>query len=165
MSHGRPPRRRRPIALNPFLHALDHATKLTRAERDQVMGPLRGAAAALRQGVATELDWALAVTAVNVGDAIEAQGIVRGLAGHLRNIDLALQEIGKRARAAGTWQAPALYYEERDFLDLLVDLHDHQVKSLSFGEFSRARDTAIAQTRSAPGGRVVHVDQPQGELA
>ncbi|WP_171022547.1 hypothetical protein [Variovorax sp. 3P27G3] len=129
------------------------------------MNPLRGAVASLRRGVATELEWALAVTAVNIGDAIETQGVVRGLAGHLRSIDLALQEIGKRARSSGDWRPPALYYEERDLMDLLVDLHDHQVKSLSFGEFMRARDKAIAQTASAPGGRVVDVDQLQGELA
>lgn len=120
------------------------------------MGPLREAVAALRRGVATELEWTLAVSAVNVGDAIESQGVVRGLAGHLRTIDQALLEIGKRARSSGAWRPPALYYEERDLLDLLVDLHDHQVRNLSFGELTRARDKAIAQTRSAPGGRVVH---------
>ncbi|MNX84331.1 hypothetical protein D3C86_1161240 [compost metagenome] len=100
---------------------------------------------------------------VNVGDAIETQGVVRGLAGHLRSIDVALQEIGKRARSSGAWAPPALYYEERDLLDLLVDLHGHQIRSLSFGEFSRACDKAIAQTLNAPGGRVV--DHQQGVLA
>jgi hypothetical protein len=165
MSHGRPPRRPRPIAVNLMAIAQSRATRLTAAELDVVLGPLRSAVAALRQGVANELEWSLAVTAVNIGDAIETQGVVRGLAGHLRSIDLALQEIGKRARSYGDWRPPALYYEERDLLDLLVDLHDHQVKSLSFSEFSRARDKAIAQTRSTPGGRVVDVGQQQGVLA
>lgn len=165
MTHGRPPRRQRPIAVNLVAIAQSRAARLTAAELDVVLSPLRSAVAALRQGVANELEWSLAVTAVNIGDAIETQGVVRGLAGHLRSIDLALQEIGKRARSSGDWRPPALYYEERDLLDLLVDLHDHQVKNLSFGEFSRARDKAIAQTRSTLGGRVVDVDQHQGVLA
>ena len=165
MTHGRPPRRRRPVAVNLIAMAKARATRLTAAERDQVMNPLRDAVAALRRGVATELEWSHAVSAVNVGDAIETQGVVRGLAGHLRSIDLALQEIGKRARAAGAWSPPALYYEERDLLDLLVDLHEHQISCLSFGEFSRACDKAIAQTRSAPGGSVIDVDQLLGVLA
>ncbi|WP_447775684.1 hypothetical protein [Variovorax boronicumulans] len=141
------------------------ATRLTAAERDQVMNPLRDAVAALRRGVATELEWSQAVSAVNVGDAIETQGVVRGLAGHFRSIDLALQEIGKRARAAGAWSPPALYYEERDLLDLLVDLHGHQIRCLSFGEYSRALDKAVAQTRNAAGGRVIEAAPLQGALA
>lgn len=165
MTHGRPPRRRRPMAVNLVDVALARASRIARPQRDEIMNPLRDAVAALRRGVATELEWALAVTAVNIGDAIESQGVVRGLAGHLKNIDLALQEIGKRARSGGSWRPPALYYEERDLLDMLIDLHSHQVRSLSLGEFTRAREKAIAQTRSEPGGRVVDVDQLQGVLA
>lgn len=165
MTHGRPPRRRRPVAVNLIAMATARATRLTAAERDQVMTPLRDAVAALRRGVATELEWSHAVSAVNVSDAIETQGVVRGLAGHFRSIDLALQEIGKRARAAGVWSPPALYYEERDLLDLLVDLHGHQIRCLSFGEFSRALNKAIAQTRSAPDGHVIEAVPAQGVLA
>lgn len=164
MSHGRPPRRRRPVATNPLGLARDYATRLTRTEQDQVMNPLRAAVAALRRGVATEFEWMVAVTAVNIGDAIESQGIVRGLAGHLKDIDRALEGIRARAMASGAWQAPSLYYEERDFMDLLVDLHGHQLRSLSFGELGRARDKAVAQTGSA-GGRVVDVGQLQGVAA
>lgn len=165
MTHGRPPRRPRPMAINLVNVAATRATLLTQAELDQVINPLRDAVAALRRGVATEFEWQLAVTAVNIGDAIETQGVMRGLAGHFHSIDLALLEIGKRARSTGDWQPPALYYEERDLLDLLVDLHHHQVKSLSFGEFCKARDKAIAQTASTPGGKVVDLDQRRGVLA
>lgn len=165
MTHGRPPRRTRRMAVNLVDIAAARATRLTQTERDQVLGALRGAVAALRRGVATELEWQLAVTAVNIGDAIEKQGVVRGLAEHLHSIDLALLEIGKRARATGEWRAPALYYEERDLMDLLVDLHNHQVKSLSYGEFIRARDKAIAQTASTPGGCIVELEPQQGVLA
>ncbi|MDR6521811.1 hypothetical protein J2789_004501 [Variovorax paradoxus] len=165
MTHGRPPRRPRRMAVNLVNIAAARATLLTQAERNQVLDPLRGAVAALRRGVATEIEWQLACTAVNIGDAIEKQGVVRGLAEHLHSIDLALFEIGKRARAGGEWRSPALYYEERDLMDLLVDLHSHQVKSLSYGEFIRARDKAVAQTSSTPGGRVVEFEPQQGVLA
>lgn len=165
MSRGRPPRRPRPISLNPMGLAKDYATTLTRAEQDQVMNPLRAAVAALRRGVATEFEWMVAVTAINIGDAIESQGIVRGLAGHLKDIDRALEGIRARAMAAGEWRAPALYYEERDLMDLLVDLHGHQVASLSYGEFTRARDRAISQAASSAGGREVDVAQLHGVAA
>lgn len=165
MTRGRPPRQPRPMAINLVDVALNRASRLTAAELEQVLSPLRDAVASLRRGVATEIEWSTAASAVNVGDVIEQQGVVRGLAGHLHDIDLALLEIGKRARSGGEWRPPALYYEERDLLDLLVDLHSHQVKCLSFGELQRARDKAIAQTRSVPGGRVICVVQQQGELA
>ncbi len=156
MSHGRKLRRQRPVAINPIALAMARATRLTFAEREQIMVPLRAAVAALRQGVATEYEWMVAVTAVNVGDAIERQGVVRGLAGHLKEIDRALQGIRQRAMESATWHAPALYYEERDLLDLLLDLHNHQVRNLSFGEYTRAVDKAVQQTRAA-GGRVFDV--------
>ncbi|MBO9647391.1 MAG: hypothetical protein J7605_02690 [Variovorax sp.] len=155
MTHGRKPRSRRHVAQNPIGLAKDYATKLTRSELDQVMDPLRDAVAALRRGVATEFEWMVAVTAVNIADAIESQRVVRGLAGHIKEIDRALEGIRARAMSSGAWRAPALYYEERDSMDLLVDLHGYQLSNLSFGEFGRARDKAIAQTACA-GGRVVH---------
>ena len=164
MTHGRPPRRPRPMAINLVNVAATRATRLTQVELDQVINPLREAVAALRRGVATEFEWQIAVTAVNIGDAIEKQGVVRGLAEHLRSIDLALLEIGKRARSSGDWRSPALYYEERDLMDLLLDLHSHQVKSLSYGEFIRARDRAIAQTASTPGGRIVERTPRQEDM-
>lgn len=163
MTRGRAPRRQRPIATNPIALAMNRATRLTVAERERIMVPLRAAVAALRQGVATEYEWMMAVTAVNIGDAIERQGIVRGLAGHLRDIDRALKGICDRAMETGEWHAPALHLEELDLMDLIVDLHGHQLRSLSFGEFSQARDKAIQQTYT-DGGRVVPVSQ-QLELA
>lgn len=160
MTHGRKPRRPRWGRYNPIDVAHGHATKLTQAEQEQVMIPLRAACAALRQGVATEHQWAVAVSAVNVGDAIESQGVVRGMAGHLHAIDMALQGIRRRAMDDGAWSAPALYYEERDLMDLLLDLHGLQLGSLSYGEYRRAHEKAVAQTLSA-GGRV----EPQGATA
>lgn len=163
MTHGRAPRRPRPIATNPIALAMNRATRLTVSERERIMVPLRAAVAALRQGVATEYEWMMAVTAVNIGDAIERQGVVRGLAGHLRDIDRALKGICDRAMETGEWRAPALHLEERDLMDLIVDLHGHQLRSLSFGEFNQARDKAVQQTYT-DGGRVVPVSQ-QMELA
>ena len=163
MTRGRAPRRQRPVAINVIALAMARATRLTLAERELIMVPLRAAVAALRQGVATEYEWMVAVTAVNIGDAIERQGVVRGLAGHLQDIDRALKGICARAMETGEWRAPALHLEERDLMDLIVDLHGHQLRSLSFGEFNQARDKAIQQTYT-DGGRVVPVSQ-QMELA
>jgi hypothetical protein len=161
MSHGSKPRQARVINANPTGRAIASVTKLSNAERETVMAPLRAAVAALRQGVGTEFDWQFAVSAVNVGDAIESLGVVRGLGGHLKEIDCALQGIRQRAMQSATWNAPALYYEERDLLDLLLDLHNHQVRNLSFGEYTRAVDKAVQHT-GAVGGRVVDVGQLEG---
>lgn len=157
MSHGRKPRRSRVMNANPIGRAIGNVTKLSDAERETVMAPLRAAVAALRRGVGTEFDWQVAVSAVNVGDAIESLGVVRGLGGHLKEIDLALQGIRQRAMASASWRSPALYFEERDLLDWLQDLHDHQVRNLSFGEYNRAVDKAVQQTL-AVGGCVVDLE-------
>lgn len=164
MTRGRKPRQTGVINANPIGRAISNVTKLSDAERETVMAPLRSAVAALRRGVGTEFDWQFAASAVNAGDAIESLGVVRGLAGHLKEIDRALQCIRQRAIESAAWRAPALYYEERDLLDLLLDLHNHQVRNLSFGEYTRAVDKAVQQTRSN-GGRVVDVGQLEGMAA
>jgi hypothetical protein len=164
MSHGRPPRRQRRISLNPIALARNNAARLTVAEIALAINPLRAAAKALREGVATEWEWAIVASAMNVAQAIERQGIVKGLAEHLRSAEVALQAIERRAMAPGAWKATALYYQELDHIATAVDLHEYQLQQLSYGEFRRVVVCAEAEIRSA-GGRVVDVGQMQGVLA
>jgi hypothetical protein len=116
MSHGRAPRRPRRISLNPIALARNNATRLTAAEIGLAIVPLQSAAKALREGVATEWQWSIVASAMNVAQAIEGQGIVKGLAEHLRSAELALQAIERRAMAAGVWKPTALYYQELDHI-------------------------------------------------
>lgn len=158
MSRGRPPRRPRRISLNPMALARDNATLLTAAEIASTIDPLRAAEKALREGVASEWDWSVVASAINVAKAIEAQGVVRGLAEHLGSAEIALQEIERRAISSGSWQSPTLYWLELDQIRTAVDLHEFQVRNLSYGEFRRAVARAMSEIRST-GGRVVDIGQ------
>lgn len=163
MSHGRKPRRQRRISRDPITLAKNNATRLTVAEIARAITPLRTAARALREGVATEWEWAIVASAINVALSIDKQGVVRGLAEHLRSAEGALQGIYARAKTSGTWCATALYYQELDHITTAVDLHEFQVGKLSFGEWRRALKQAEAEIRSV-GGRVLDVVRTESSM-
>lgn len=163
MSHGRKPRRPGRISRDPIALARNNATRLTPAEISKTITPLRAAARSLREGVATEWDWSIVASAITVAQAIDKQGIVRGLAEHLHSAEIALQGIYARAMTSGTWCATALYYQELDHITTAVDLHEFQVGKLGFGEWRRALKRAEDEIRSTS-GRVVNV-APVGSIA
>lgn len=143
----RKPYRPRQIAINTLEIALHRAAKPAPADRAEVLAILRLAAKALREGVATELQWSIVAGGVDVAKAIERQGIVRGLAGHLASAETALQAIYERAMATGTWKPTALHYYELDAMQTFVDLHVFQVNQLGRAEFLAAIDDAQRQVR------------------
>ena len=160
MTHGRKPRRARwPAAVNTIDLVSRRVALVTPADLAQVMEPLQAAFTALRQGVATEWQWSVLASAMNAAQAIEKQGVVRQLAGHLHAAELALQSIYNRATATGKWQATALYYIELDAIDTAIDLHKFQLQQLSTGEVIKALDYAQAEVRSS-GGRVMQHAEP-----
>ena len=135
---------------NPFAVARNQATRLTGAELDEVMVPIRAAATRMRQGLATHDDHAVLDGSLRMAQSIEQQGIVRGLAGHFADIERTLAAIGARATAAsGRWQSPTLHFQELEAIQLLLDLHHYQIKQLSFAEFRRAYDLTVAHIRTA----------------
>lgn len=158
MTHGRKPRKPRRISLDPVRLARNGATRLTPAEISAAIDPLRAAARALREGVASEWDWSIVASAMNVAQAIERQGIVRGLQEHLRSAELALQGIQQRAMASGEWRPTSLYYQELDHISSAVDLHEYQLGQLAYSEFRQAVARAASEIRST-GGRVFEVGQ------
>ena len=142
--------------------ALRRATRLTARERALVMDPTRAGVAALRQGVATYEQWAYVCSAIQVGLAIEAQGIVRGLQAHMQAADQALQAVYARVTAPAegpTWgRATALRFDELEAITDAVDLHDWQLQQLAAKEFHRAVKLAEKSIRKA-GGKVLNLDQ------
>lgn len=118
------------------------------------MEPITSAFQALRQGVATEWQWCVLAGSVELGLSIERHGVVRGLQGHLKAAEAALQAIYQRAMASSTWKATALYYQEIEHVDTFVWLHKAQLEALSEGEWLKAHDHAVAVVRSA-GGRTL----------
>lgn len=158
MTHGRKTRRPRWKPSAPLGRVVQRVTRYTDSELEQILQPLRASLKALREGVATELQWGVLCTAVVVAQAIERQGIVRGLQEHLASAKLALEAIGHRAMESGAWAAVPLHLQEIDVLDELVDLHTYQLRQLSAAEVVRATRDAGQQARQA-GGQVVTIDE------
>lgn len=151
MSRSHKPRkayRPRLIALNTLEIALHRAAKPAAADREEVLNMLRQAAQALREGVATELQWSIIAGAVDEAKAIEHQGIVRGLSEHLNTATQALQAVYDRAMASGQWKPTALHYYELDAVQTFVDLHTFQVNQLGRAEFLAAIDAAQAHIKA-----------------
>lgn len=163
MTHGRPPRRPRRVSFAPMRLAKNVATKLTPTEVALTIDPLRLAARHMREGVATEREWALLASAVNVAKTIERQRVVRGLAEHFHQAEEALNGISHRALAGSEWKPTALYWQEIEHINTLVDLHEYQLQHLSYGEAHRATRSAIATIQQA-GGRPEMADQVQETL-
>lgn len=151
MSRSPKPRkayRPRLIAVNTLEIALHRAAKPAAADREEVLNMLRQAAQALREGVATELQWSIIAGALDVAKAIEHQGIVRGLSEHLNTATQALQAVYDRALASGQWKPTALHYYELDAVQTFVDLHTFQVNQLGRAEFLAAVDSAQARIKA-----------------
>lgn len=151
MSRNKKPRkayRPRSIAVNTLDLALHHAAKPAAGDRAEVLGVLRRAIQALREGVATEHQWSIAAGAVTVALAIERHGIVRGLLEHLKSAEQHLQDIYDRALRAGggRWVRVTLYYQELDALQTFLELHTFQVEQLGRAEFLAAIDAAQKDT-------------------
>jgi hypothetical protein len=164
MTHGRKPRRLRPMAVNTFDMAINAAGKLTKRELDGVMAPTLAAHKALREGVATELQWQVLASAMTVALRIEQSGIVRGLREHMVAAQTALQGIERRAMASGAWRPTALYYGELDDIGTAINLHRYQLSQLSAGELREIYRQALADVRCS-GGRVVHINDLEPQAA
>ena len=136
-----------------MLAAVEGSSSLDAEEIKRVIDPMRRAADALRTGVATFTDWLCLASAVNISQAIERQGVVRGLGAELAKCEAAVQAIGDRTGdTETTWKSPTLYAAEITALAELVRWHKFQLQQLSYKEYAQARDYAIARVRSS-GGR------------
>ena len=160
MSTNKKPRkayRPRPVTADTMTLAKHFAAKPSEADRNDVMGMLAKAIQALREGVATEHQWAIAAGSVTVALAIERKGIVRGLMGHLVTAGNALQDIYDRALrvGGGRWIRVTLYFNEIEALNDLLWLHKLQLSQLGRAEFIAAIDQA--QKRVVSDGHVATV--------
>lgn len=160
MSGRTKPRRYRPrtVTADIVTLAMHRASKPPAEDIEAVLAPMRAAFKALREGVATELQWSVLASSVNVAMTIENQGVVTGLAAHLKAAETALQGIYRRAMHAGAWKPTALYYQEIEAIDEFIPLNKFQLEQLSRGEVIKALDKAEAVIRSV-GGTVIDIDQ------
>lgn len=145
---------------DPISIAIGRATLLTKPEIMEIVGPARGAVDAMRQGIGTLHDWQVLASAVNISKAIERQGIVRGLSGHLAAAESALATIHRRAveelrTDPSARYAYALHLDEIEVLALAIELlFDYQLRHLSRGELRKATVYAENEVRSS-GGQVI----------
>ena len=158
MTHGRKPRRYVRISTNPVQLAIRRASRHTDAELASVMGPVRQCLKLVREGVATQMQFEVLQSTMVIAEAIEASGLVRGLADHVDSALQACAAIEARALARGTWRQTALYFQELDALATAVDLHEFQLQQLSTGELQRIVQQTMARTSSS-GGNVVRVSE------
>lgn len=151
MSRNKKPRkayRPKPVSLDTLAVASHFAAKPSKQDREEVLRPLRDAVKALREGVATELQWSIAAGGVSVAQAIERQGIVRGLHEHIKTTEKVLQNIYDRALCigGGRYIRATLYFNEIDTLSDFLELHTFQVNQLGRAEMLAAIDEAQRQT-------------------
>lgn len=161
MTHGRKPRKPRPIrlSLGSLAVARLNTGKLTPAEVAETMHAPRTCAARIREGVATEDQHTVLYTVLRIAQGIEASGIVRGLHEHLASAVQAMDAIRARALATGAWRPTELEFWETKAINEAVDLHEFQLHQVSAGELH-----AIASTYST-GGAVVRTSAQSLGLA
>lgn len=158
MTHGRKKPRQRRDMRPPFVVALMRATKHTPEELASIMDPMRACLKAVREGVATKLQFEVLQSSMVIAEAIEHSGIVRGLADHIASALQACSAIEARALTSGAWQQTELEFTELDALTTAVDLHEYQLQQLSAGELHRIVQQTMARTAST-GGTVVRVSE------
>lgn len=164
MSGHKPRRPRWPVINNTFAIAQDQASKLSPNSLNQIAQTLTTAATALREGVATRLQWSMLAGSLDLAKAIERQGVVRGLHEHLASADAALQSIYARADQGGQWRPTAMHYFEIDAVNAFVNLHAYQCRMLSLAEYKKAVASAAGQIRSS-GGKVTLTKVRDGAAA
>lgn len=165
MTHGRKPRRQRWLKSTETLAIARHnAQLLSKANKLAITNPLQAAFKALREGVATEMQWCVIAGNVAIALAIEEDGVIRGLRGHLDAADRALEGIQRRALASGSWKPTALFYQELDDVRVAIHLHQEQLDVIARGEYLRAVDVAAAQVRSQGGIVIQAVDTRSPEI-
>lgn len=150
MTHGRPPRKPRPVKHN-MLVAIVRSSKLTPAEVAETMQAPRQCAARIREGVATEDQHTVLYTVLRIAQGIEETGIVRGLSEHITSALQAMDAIRARALAHGAWRPTALYHYELDAITTALDLHEFQLQHVSAGELNAVAKKLIARTQCSGG--------------
>ncbi len=147
MSRNKKPRkayRPKPVCADPMALARHHACKPAKEDRQQVLDALRDAVKALREGVATEMDWSVAAGSLALAQAIERRGIVRGLQTEIADTESVLQKIYDRAirMGEGRWVRVTLHADEIKALADFVTLHRFQFDQLGRAEILDAMQGA-----------------------
>lgn len=139
-----------------------HNTRLTPAEVRRVIDPCKAALSALRQARATYTQWVVLCTACHVATAIEDGGVYRGQRQIMEDASQALDAIGERCgQTAEAWAPRASTGPELTAIADLVAAHHRQIVELTYGEYTRQFDLAVARVRT-DGGLVFRAELSGG---
>jgi len=145
-------RKPKPIMSNAIELVTLRASRLTDAERAQVLQGAHAAFKAMREGVASQEQWAHLSDLVCAANAIERQGVVRGIHEHLATAGSALDAVWQRVQAGvrgSAWgRCTTLYFDEIRAIDDALFLHDHQLQQLAVSEYHAALKTALRDPRA-----------------
>lgn len=150
MSGAKKPRRPRwlPTAETMKLATLQ-AAKPPKEHVDQILGSMRAAHKALREGVATVRQWGILAGSVALAKAIHELRVVRDIDGHRLAAAAALEAVYLRSQSDAGWKQDQLSFDELDALDTFTLLHKTQLENLGRAEFFAAVDRATGQMRAA----------------
>jgi hypothetical protein len=139
MSGRTKPPRRRKYAVRAAADGLSTSrrftTRLTPAEIQRILQPCHKALQAMRTASASYHQWVVLCTAGHVAQAIEDGGII----------------------TADRWTPAACYSHELNALADLVAAHSRQVHELTYKEYTRAADKAVARV-ATDGGQVFRME-------
>lgn len=135
-----------------------HNTRLTPAEVERILAPCHRAVKAFQTGRASHAQWVVLCTVGHVAEAIEDGGVIRGQREIIEEATTVLDAIGERAgRSAEAWKPITLHGPEITALADLVAAHSRQVRELTYGEYTRAADKAVARV-TTDGGQVFRME-------
>lgn len=140
--------------------AIRNATKLTQKEIDHYIVPSTRAVDAFRTGRGTFKDWLRLCTLVNVGQAIEDGGVVKGFRADLDTARAMLEEIGTRQDSPSGWKPGALRAAELEAIRMLVVAHKFQLSNVSYAEHQEAYRLATARVK-CDGGEAINLKNIQ----
>ncbi|APW38998.1 hypothetical protein RD110_18770 [Rhodoferax koreense] len=119
---------------------------------------------ALRQGVATEVEWAAVVSVMNMADGFEVAINRSGARGHIQAAQLALDEIMRRAMESGEWLAVQVHSQEIEDIRTGIELYQARLRECTYAEYRRVQTYARAEVASG-GGVVLAIVKPAREPA
>ncbi len=151
------PRKPRSKHTDTMALATHFAARLTPVELHRIRTELHAHFEQLRSGTASLKNFAGVCTACQLGNAIEVQGVVRGLKSTMQSAESVLLGIQRRAAQPAGWTAPTLDETELHTINELLDLHLFQLAQLSYGEYRAAWRLMVGRVTS-DGGELIKGD-------
>ncbi len=158
-AHAKPAysgRQERIVGLNNLAVAAWSVALLHKDDLRDIIYPLTAAMSALREGDCSHTDWAVLAGCMNVAQAIEKQGVVRGLKKYLTSAEVALEAFEAHCMESGRWVPQGMPPTDFEHVHAGIKFHEYQLRQLSNSELQKAVEYAEAEVLSS-GGRALRL--------